>query len=374
MAGIDASALLRVAETRAGLTDWGWFDLETPLGVLVRALNEEAALTPAGQRAAAERLALVLEGRLRMIEDRKRRPEIAREVIRRPIFIPGLPRSGTTTLLQLLAQDPANRSPLTWEALSPSPPPQRATFSADPRIGRIQAMLEAHGFTRPEVMAMHPFGAEVAEECIFLCEHTMTYTPYGAFWHVPSYGAFIAGADHRAVFQVHREVLQHLQSANPAERWVLKAPTLIQTHRDLGRIIPSLAKLFGALRSLFTDDPAKADVAEAARSQLGAWRAGLDAVTAFRERPGMDARFVDVDYKGLLADPIGTARAIYARLDLPLPADAAGRMQDWLDANPQGKHGAHTYALAGCGLTEADIDGAFGDYMERYRVTREPRL
>lgn len=387
MAVVDATELMAQAERAAGLSDWGWYDIRTPLDVLVRSVNSQAALTPFGERACQERLSLVLANRLRMIEDRKRTPQIAEQEIRRPIVIPGLPRSGTTTLLQLLAQDPANRSARTWEALAPSPPPALAGECG--RIDDVQGLLERAGLTRPELMAIHPFGAEIAEECIFICEHAMTYTGYGAMWHVPDYGAYGAAADMSAVFRVHKEVLQHLQYGSDAKRWVLKAPThmfhlptlvetypdavFIQTHRDPGRIIPSLAKLFGALRCLYSDDPAKADIASAAQAQLETWARGLEAMAEFRRRPGMDARFVDVDYKALLDRPLETLQRVYAALDLPLPDAAAARMRDWLATNVQHRHGAHAYSLAECGLTDAQIERRFGDYMDRFGVTREER-
>jgi hypothetical protein len=390
MAVPSADALLQEAEVRTGLADWGWFDIKTPLKELVDSVNAEARLSEHGERACRERLSFVLANRLRMIEDRKRWPQIAEEQIQRPIIIPGLPRSGTTVLLQILAQDPTNRSPQTWQILAPSPPPEYATLAKDRRIAEVQSMLDRHGFTRPELMAMHAFGAQLAEECIFICEHAMTLTPYGAFWDAPSYGAWVGAADDVAPFKVHKEVLQQLQFRAPAERWVLKAPShmlhlpaivetypdavFIQTHRDLGRIIPSLAKLFGALRRTFSSDPAKADIVLAARGQLVAWKAALDAMTAFRTDPAMDARFVDLDYMSTLADPIAAVERVYCKFDLPFGDQAKARMQAWLSENRQGRHGAHEYSLVECGLTEKDIDEQFGEYMERYGVTREARV
>jgi hypothetical protein len=378
---------MREAERTTGLTDWGWYDIHTPLEALVRSINAEARLHAAGEQAFHARLAVVLASRLRTIEDRNRLPEIAGQIVRRPIVIPGLPRSGTTVLLQLLAQDPANRSPLTWEILSPSPPPRRETFETDPRIASAQDLLDSAGLTRPELMAMHPFGARLAEECIFICEHAMALTPYGAFWNTPSYAAETARIDDRIVFQVHKEILQHLQFACPAERWVLKAPThlhhldalvatypdamFIQTHRDLSRIIPSLAKLFSALRRTFSDDPAVADIRQAARGQLLGLRMGLDAAMNFRARPGMDERFVDVEHAEILARPIEVIERIYDRFGLPLNGEVADRMRAWATQNPPGGHGVHSYSLSECGLSEAEIDEHYGDYLERYNVARE---
>lgn len=389
MALPSAKTLIEEAEARTGLSDWGDFDITGPLEVLVNSVNTEAKLHERGEQASRERLAFVLGNSLRMIEDRKRWPQIAQEEIRAPIVIPGLPRSGTTVLLQLLSQDPANRSPLTWEILAPSPPPEAATYGTDPRIEEVQALLDRAGFTRPELMAIHPYGAKLAEECIFIFEHTVAHGPYRSFWDCPSYSKLTAAADDRATYQVHKKVLQQLQFRNPAERWVLKSPShmfhlpalietypdavFIQTHRDLGRIMPSLAGLLSILRRTFSDDPAATDMHAAAQWALSVWRTGLEAMTEFRQRPGMNDRFVDVDYKTMLADPLAGVEQIYHQLGLPLSAVAKARMEAWLGQNRQGRHGAYEYSLAGCGLTEQDIEDNFGAYMERYSVTREAR-
>lgn len=383
----SADALMSDAEARTRLSDWGWFDIRKPLEALVTSVNAEANLFAKGERACAERLGFVLANRLRMINDRKRWPAIAQEEIRSPLIIPGLPRSGTTMLSRLLGEDPVNRSPLLWEILAPSPPPESESRKTDPRIAQVEDMLNRHGFTRPELMAIHPFGASFPEECVFICEHAMTMAPYGAFWNTPSYLALTMQADMRAVFRVHREVLQHLQFRCDAERWVLKNPAamgilpafvdvypdakFVMTHRDPGRIIPSLAKLFGVLRRTFTDDPAKADIAAAAKEQLVVWSMALEAMTEFRKRPGMNERFVDLDYKTTLADPIASVEKIYSHFGLELRPDAKARMEAWLAQNRQGRHGAHDYSLAECDLTQGDIEAHFGAYMERYAVTRE---
>jgi hypothetical protein len=208
-------------------------------------------------------------------------------------------------------------------------------------------------------------------------------------FNMPSYSAEVAKIDPLDVFKVHKEVLQHLQFGMPSKRWVLKCPpfmnrlecyvatypdaVFIMTHRDLGRIIPSLAKLMASLRRLSTDDPSLADANAFAKSNLVAWKSNLDAMIKFRNKPGMEDRFLDLYYEDTVSNPVGVIEKIYDRFELPLPGAVVDRMRTWLAENPQGKFGSHSYSLGELGLTEADIDSTFDEYMERYNVPREKR-
>jgi hypothetical protein len=388
MAVPGADELMRDAEAQTGLKDWGWYDIRTPLEALASGVKEQGHLTERGERHFQARLGLTLRANLRMVEDRKTIPGIAKEEIRRPIVIPSLPRSGTTILSRLLGQDPANRVPLTWEIFSPSPPPRPETYATDPRIAEVQKMFDDFGYTAPEIMAMHEYGADVSEECHWICEHAAALHGLGAVFS----GAGTPptkGIDQLEVFKVHREVLQHLQYGMPAKRWILKCPpfmsrldgyvatypdaVFIMTHRDLGKIIPSLAKLMAGMRAMSTDDPTLCDPKMGGKGSLMAWKNSLESMMKFREKPGMEDRFLDLYYQDTLSDPIGVVEKIYERFDLPLSGSAVDRMRAWLAANPQGKYGSHSYTLADCGLTEEDIDRTYGDYMEKYKVPREKR-
>lgn len=385
----SADQLMREAETSTGLNDWGWYDIRTPLDALVRSVNAEGHLHARGELHFRTRIGITLRGNLRMVDDRKKMPEIAREEIRRPIIIPSLPRSGTTILSRLLAQDPATRTPQTWEIFSPSPSPTPETYASNPRIDEVQKMFEDFGYTQRDIMAMHEFDARETEECHWIAEHAMALTGLPAVFNMPSYLAETASINELDVFKIHKEVLQHLQFAMPAKRWVLKCPpfmsrlngylatypdaVFIMTHRDLGRIIPSLAKLMAALRRLSTDDPALADINAFAQGNLVAWKHSLDAMMKFRDQPGMEERCHDVYYADTVSNPIGVVEKIYERFELPLPGAVVDRMRSWLDQNQQGKYGANTYSLADCGLTDADIDSTFKEYMDRYNVPREKR-
>ncbi|MBV9996721.1 MAG: sulfotransferase [Caulobacteraceae bacterium] len=384
-ARFSAGALLDGARAATGLEDFGGFDLVGPLRLLCDALNEEAGLNAQGELFARERLATVLATRLKVVEDRKRVPEVAEQQIVRPIVIPSLPRTGTTMLFNLLAQDPDNRVPLGWETLLSSPPPRTASYATDERIAEAQALLERWGLRRPEIFAIHPLGADLAEECPFLCEQWMVYTPYNAFWNVPSYVAGTAAVSRVAVFREHRKLLQHLQVRKPGKRWLLKAPAhlahlqelttvypdavFVQTHRDLRKILPSYASLFNALRSTFSDDPRNFDVQAMLAMNIPALAHRLERAAEFRK--DAPQTFVDVLYADLAASPLEVVRAIYGRLDLELTSATERRMAAWLAENRKGSHGAPDYSLAAAGISDDAVEAAFGAYMDRFAIPRE---
>ena len=271
MIPLDDRQMIADAERATGLSDWGGDDFREPLRVLVAALVGEAQLHEQGARIAQRHLHDVLCGRLKMADDRERFPGIAAEAITKPVFVIGLPRSGTTFLHNLLTQDPHSRSPLTWEIMFPSPPPERETYLDDPRIAQCQAKLLDIGFLDEGLQAIHPFGARRPEECNFIWESTLRTVNYMAWWNVPSYTKMLYAGDMRPVYEAHKRFLQHLQHRHAGERWVLKTPAhmawldtllavypdacLVQCHRDPAKIIPSLAnnllqyrKLYSALR------------------------------------------------------------------------------------------------------------------------------
>lgn len=386
---LNAEHMLADAEQATGLNDWGgaaYFEdsFRALYTAMVDSLQNEAQLHAQGLRGAEMRLRLMAEARLRFIDDRTRWPAIADEAIDKPIFILGLPRAGSTFLHSLMAQDPANRNPLTWEMMLPSPPPEAATYADDPRIARCQAVLDAMGLARPEVVALHPFGARQPEECHLMMELMGFGDNLPGLWRMPGFNKVRAGRDLREGYRLHRMVLQNLQHRHRGSRWVLKNPghvfyldhllavypdaRIIQTHRDPAKVIPSVTALLAAMRRANSDAPI--DEQRIAGGNLRAFAAGLDQAIEFRRRSGMEEHFHDVHFRELIADPMGTVRAIYRRFDLPLSADVVARMEKWLASDDS--HSAKAkFTLAQFGLDESAIDQAFGHYMDHYGIARE---
>jgi len=387
---LDDHALVSDAERATGLADWGGDDFREPLAVLVRALNTEASLHEQGACIARRHLHDVLCGRLKMAADRKRWPAIADEQIRAPVFVIGLPRSGTTFLHNLLAQDPQSRSPLTWEIMFPSPPPDAASYRDDPRIGQCQSKLREIGFLDEGLQAIHPFGARRPEECNFIWEYTLRTVNYMAWWNVPSYTKLLYGGDMQPVYEAHKRFLQHLQHRHRGARWVLKTPAhmawlatllavypdacLVQCHRDPAKVIPSLANNLLQYRRLYSSlRPGDGFGGFGSFGMVELQAAGLARVDALRDRPEFGGRFIDAHYIDVQADPMAVVRRIYAHFGMPLPAASAAAMQAWLGRD-RGEHAAgpkHVYSGGDFGVDHAEIDRHFGAYLRRYNVELE---
>lgn len=386
---MNAEALLRDAERATGLNDWGgeeYFDREFRelLAALAYSLDHEAGLSAQGYRGANMRLRVALESRLQFIRDRAQDPALKQIRIERPMFIFGLPRSGSTFLQALLAQDPAVHAPLTWEMVMPSPPPALADRANDPRIARVDEMYEAMGLYTPQILVLHPFGARQPEECHLMMEIMLLGDSLPGSWKVPTFNKKRNEIGVGLGYRAHRMVLQNLHSTWQGTRVVLKNPghlfylrqllevypdaLLVQTHRDPAKVIPSVAALLGEMRKGASGEDPRLE--KIALGNLRAFAAGVTDAQQFRNQSGREQQFFDVHFRTMIADPIGTVAGIYAHYDTVLTDAARAAMQRWLDDPashaPKGKH-----ALADYGLDAAAIDTAFGDYMAHYGVARE---
>jgi hypothetical protein len=382
---LDDGALRARAIRRTGLTDFGDPAFGEPLARLLHALEHEAHLTLLGRMIARGDVVRLLENRLRMTDVRHRHPEIEREDVARPIFVVGLPRTGTTILHELLAQDPANRVPMTWEVMHPWPPPERATFADDPRVAAVDKHFAGIERLIPGFQTMHPMGARLPQECVALTAHDFATMLFSTTYDVPSYQAWLDAADLRWVYAAHRRQLQYLQWHCRGERWVLKSPghlwaldallavypdaAIVQTHRDPLAVVASLASLVNLLRRLGSD---RVDAHAVGAEWSARLAAGLERAMAVRAR-GLPAstRVVDVRFGDFMRDEIGTVRGIYDQLGLRLEAEAEARMRRFLTANPRDKHGRHRYTLAAAGLAAANERRRFAAYQERFRIPAE---
>jgi hypothetical protein len=377
------------AQRETGLNDFGEPDLKPALTMLLKSLNEDVKFSEFGRRAFHSRIHMHLCNRLRLAEDRKRFPAIAKQRIDKPIFITGLPRSGSSFLLEVMAQDPTNRVPSTWEILQPSPPPEATSYHNDPRIEIVQRLLAEQGFNDPDLLATHPFGATLPEECSFIVEQAFIAGNYSGFVNATQYGAWLATkADHGMAYAFHRRFLQHLQSRYGADRWVLKAPPhmfhlqallneypdarVIVTHRDLMKVLPSIASMATALNYVFSE-PNTVDPIAIGKKVVTLLTHGVRHTMDTRDRLAMPQQFFDVRYANLRNDPVTTVEQIYAHFDIPFSDAAREAMTRYVEHEGKARHGhgRHRYALSDYGFTEADIERDFGAYIERYAIPRE---
>jgi hypothetical protein len=378
---LDEESLLAAARRRAGADDFGDEAFREPLRRLLASLEGEARLKPLGRIGARTDLIQMLVNRLEMQRDRTAHPAIADEQVRRPLFITGLPRTGSTFLHGLLAQDPENRVPLHWQTREPSPPPLGSADEAR-RARRAERQIRMFYRLCPDFRRIHPVAAWMPEECVVILSHAFLSFQFSSTFLVPSYQNWLELQDLEPAYRLHRSFLQHLQWRRPGQRWVLKAPphlpglwalfgvypdaNVVMTHRDPTEVVASVSSLHFVLRRTFCAGIDARDVGpEVTRMLAGDIARGLaarDAGVAAAER------FLDVRYREMLDDPMATVRHIYRHFDMPLGTDAEERMLRYIATTPKDQHGVHEYTLAQFALDPRVESDRYGAYRERFGV------
>jgi hypothetical protein len=359
-----------------GLDDFGDREHLDGLRVLLSSYAEASALTPAGSKATRLLLRNALVSRLLSEAAWRQYPEHARVDIRQPVFVTGLPRTGTTALHRLLTADPAHQGLELWLTEVPQPRPPRAEWDGHPVFAALQAGYRQHHDADPEFMGLHFLGADQVEECWRLLCQSMTSVSFECTAYVPAYSAWLAGRDWTDAYRRHRHNLQLIGLADQGRRWVLKNPShlfaldallavypdavVIQTHRAPRTSIASVCSL-NARAAAGWSDRFRGEVV--GRAQLELWSRGVRRFMAERARHDQ-ARFIDVRYEDFVADPLGTVSGIYDRLGAPLSDEARRAMTALHAVSVAGpRRPAHAYDLADFGLTPSDVDAAFDGYV-----------
>lgn len=380
---LDRAVLMAEAEQVSGLSRWGADrTFEVGLGRLIDAV-EAMPFARALREAVQGQVVQLLTSRLQLEEDARQHPEILTGEIRCPLIVVGLPRTGTTWLFDLLALDEHTRVPLTWEVGAPCPAPELATFATDPRIARSQAGINAMLRSVPEVATMHPFGATMPAECNAILQLHFASSNFWASYAVPDYVRWLTDAPAAGAMNTHRRVLQQLQWKGPKGRWVLKSPPwllmledllaaypdacLVQTHREPATMVASLSNMIRALRRARSPEIAELlEPASIARSVLYHFGTALQRSIASRTNPDVEARFLDIAYRDLVRDPIGTVRRIYDRFRLPWPEAFEDRLRSHIDRPRSAGHGKHTYDPREFGIDALELPDRFPEYRARF--------
>jgi len=373
---VDAEAMLRAAKRRTGLDDFGDGRFREGLHALVDAFNARDNAHAFGRIFFREFCTGLLVNRLKIQDDLKRHPEILDVPVPRPLIITGLPRSGTTFLHRLMSEDPAGRTMLFWEALEPSPSPRPETYKTDPRIARARKSMGLLYRLSPRLATAHEFEAESPEEDNNLFAHEFAAGILGFMFDVPDYVRWLNQQDLVPGYRSMKRQLQLLSWKYRGDYWVLKAPAhlygldallavfpdanLVVTHRDPLQVIPSVCSLAAGFRGILAD---RLDL-----RRLGAEFAEAMAVGPARAaaaRADADpARFFDVPYKRLTADPVGTVRDVCRHFGYDFSPDYEARARGWLARNPQHKHGVHRYRLDDFGLDAGTVNRHFAAYHD----------
>ncbi len=379
--------LVAAAIDAAGTSDFGSESWREGLDLFLESLTESADLNEIGVGVAEDGVVGDLANRLRIVEWRRTHPEVAEQEIRRPIIIVGQPRTGTTILLDLMAQDPANRAPLSWEVERPVPAPRTATYDSDPRIAECQAQFDLVDSFIPGFASFHELGASLAQEDVRIFTSDFKSMQHSLQFEVPAYNHWLMHeADMTSAYAWHRMFLQHLQSEHHAERWLLKSPAhlwclpalmaeypdaiVIQNHRDPLKVIASISALGASLREMTTDSFAVTRLA----AQYGAdIMLGLDrALEARRDGVFDSGQVIDVRYQDIRHDLIGAIARIYDQIGLELTAEAEGRMRAFLADHPGDQGGSlKRYSFAETGLDEGEFRERAREYQEFFEVESE---
>jgi hypothetical protein len=377
---LDRDALSAAARRRTGLADFGDPAIESRLAILAKSIESEADLHPLGRLLASIHLGDLLKTRLRLEETWRKKPGFEAEGIQRPVFITGMPRSGSTFLHEVLAQDTDNRAPRVWEVMSPLP------TGAKRRICGTAACLWWFRQIAPAADSVHPIRATTPHECVAIQSYTLLSREFVTTFRVPTYEAFLDKTDFDPAYAWEKRFLQYLQWQQPARRWVLKAPdhmfnmegllrvfpdaAIIQTHRNPLEVIESSSRLTEVVQRTFARPQEWSEIGIREARVLAD---GLDRITRFREaHPELEDRFVDVNYDDLISDPLKTVRRLYRELNLPLTPATVERVQSL--ARSRSRYGGQRTRP---GLAELDIDSGmktrFASYCARFNVRQAER-
>jgi len=331
-----------------------------------------AGLTPVGNYFQRSEVKSALVGRLLTQLRFAEHPEHADVPIERPIFVLGLPRTGTTALHRLLTADPRHQGLELWLTQFPQPRPPRDTWEADPIFAAMQTAFSEHHIDNPEFMGIHYMDATSVEECWRLLRQTGKSLSYESLALVPQYSAWLAKQDWTDAYERHRENLQLIGLNDPEKRWVLKNPSHLAALDALMTVYPD-ALIVRTFRDPVTSIASACSLsAEATAGHSttfvgeGIGRSQLDMLSrsarAFDQaRPKyVQSQFIDVDYREFVADPVGTTRMIYDRFGIEWTEDVdnAVRAIDE-ESRKGGKRPSHRYDLADYGLTEVEVRAAF---------------
>lgn len=371
---LSADVLCEKAMEQAStkLSDFGDPAFYEGMHCLLHSINSEVNLNFFGRMFLRKALIGLLQNRLLLTEDRKRRPEVYERPLIPPIVVTGLPRSGTTLLHRLLAADPAHRAIPFWETIRPLP-----DHDPDDRYETVKKLIDLRIRLAPDLDRKHFIRAETPEECIFLMGTTFMSTMFWISIPVVEYARWHNTAPRTQAYREYSWLLHVLQDVSPTRRLALKAPPHMGALDALYEVVPNAmvvqvlrnpVKTVTSLNSLiYTSHSTVAETVDVPRmAQTTLEMLEYDAKHNLAFRAAHPGRICDVYYTDLVADPIGTVQRIYAYFDMPWSDDSLRQLQTYISENPRGQHGSHRYQAEDFGLTDAEIAERFGNYIEHF--------
>ncbi len=374
---IKADSIITKAKRKANF-DGKLPQAEEGLRVLVRSINMEGKPNTYGALAVKSLLERTLYGRYKIEQELTKNPQIEKEEINEPVFIIGMPRTGTTILHALMDEDPAHRSPLAWECLLPYPAATPKTFRNNDQLKTVTKEF-GHLFKLvPDFLQKHYMAADSPQECLGITAFDFNSFQPSAQLYVPAYmDWFFHKSDMLGTMKFHKRFLQYLQSGGvKSDRWLLKTPVhlmrlpelfevypdarIIMTHRHPEEVVASTASLISSVRSLYSDTE---DPLRTGREQAELWSLYFKKFIESRKSLQKEDQIIDLQFEDFVKNQVGTVRKIYDRFNWSLSDAALKRFSNFLEKNPKDKNGKHVYSLETFGLNKEDINYQYRDYL-----------
>jgi Sulfotransferase family len=381
---LESDSLCTQARRRTRLEDFGDPPIEPALGILLNSLELEADLHALGRLFMRIHLQELLETRLRLTQAwSSRLAAMEASTIQRPIFITGMPRSGSTFLHELLAEDPENRAPRVWEVMFPIPIGTRAATKADPRVRKAEFSLWCFRLLAPRADSVYPMRAWTPHECVAIHSYTLLSEEFVSTSYVPTYEAFLHRADLGPTYAWQRRFLQYLQLGCAEKRWILKSPDhvysldkllavfpdalVIRTHRNPVEVVKSQLQLTQVLEGLYSR-PCRPD--KLAMREVRKIGEISDQITRFQDKhPQKPGQFVDVTYSELVTDPLAVVRRIYDRLNARLTWAVAEKMQRLASKRSRYQRSGESSTCADFRIDYAAETPRFEEYCSRFGIS-----
>lgn len=371
--------LIDEAKRQTGFDDFGDLPFREGLKVLLETYDRNIK-DPEGRKRCRDRVVMQLATRLKCENAFKTIPEIADQEIVAPIFVTGLPRSGTSALLNLLVAAPDNRGLLQWEVQFPDPWPDSQPGQGDPRYPYLVKALEE---TRNSDFAkIHYIDADTPEECVLLHAHAFDGVQLGFEIMLEPYRSWLLQRDLEPMYTYQKRQMQMLNWRNPGKQWLLKAPAhmwgidailkvfpdarFIWCHRDPQAVVPSINSMNKVVMGMYAGDLSYFDPSVIGQAVMDWYALSLEKGLSQRDKLPPEL-FVDCSQREFVDQPLAVVKKVYAAFGLALGEQSHAAMQAHIDANPKGKHGRHEYNLAEYGLTHELIADRFAFYTDDKR-------
>jgi hypothetical protein len=349
-------------------------------------LAAESQLTMFGRLSVRWDFIRLLKNAEAVLRAHQKTPALASTPVAAPIFILGLPRSGTTFLHALLAEDPNNLVPRNWQTIYPAPRQPDFIPAHDARARKVDNQLKLFAGLAPEFPAVHPITADSPQECSEITAHVFQSLRFDTTFRVPAYRNWLDARGHTEAFKFHKQFLQLLQ-AGLEGRWVLKCPDhifsmdailhtypdarFIVVHRDPVRVFGSVAHLTGILRRPFVKNVDPADIGAQVTER---WIDGAERLVAFDQRDDVPAaKKIHIHYHDLVGDPQAMVQRIYSHFGLRASETAQTAMRAFLTAKPRGGYGGQRrYALGKFGINPNALGPRFAGYLDYFGIVPQP--